>query len=198
MYKKKLLNAKKIKLQDFVDMLKPGDIIFTSHKNIKNFGIIMIHNFLDEILYHLFIVLPNKNFMHFVSNKYKPFYESYFEENKNSLLRIGRLEEYLKYYYNEHPLYCLFRHKNNKNILFNNLIDKNLSNVKFFNILNFYKKKTKTVELTCNSFLGYILEKNKYISPCKKNINLYYNAKNIINNIFPKINYKKNGIFILE
>lgn len=196
--KKKLLNAKKIKLYDFVDMLEPGDIIFTSHQNVRDLTVLIINNFFNEILYHLIIVLPNKNFMHFVSKNNKPFYESYFERNKNSLLRVGKLEEYFKHFYNAYPLYCLFRHENDNNILFHNLIDKNLINGKFFNILNFYKKKTKNIELTCNSLLGYILEKNKYIPPCKKNVNLYYNPKNIINHVFPKINYKKYGIFILE
>jgi len=202
MIKRIIPQAKKISIEKMVANLEAGDIIYTCNRRIsyiKQYGVFVINNLIGNVFFHALMVLKNHEFVHFVHETYKPFYYSYFNKYPNSLFRKHKLETFFKDSDYLDPIYGVFKKRNSQTFLFEDLIDEKFSRLRYVEIKDmFLNKKSEYPGVTCNSFLGLLLEEKGFLPKAKYNINCYYNPKTLIEYVLPYLNFYKAGVFVID
>jgi len=199
MIQRLLPHIQKIKLDKCIHFLEPGDVVFSCNRKIslmEQYGVFVINNLIGNVFFHLILILRDQRFVHFVSESYRPFYDPYFPDHPDTLVRAGTIQDFFQDSAFRDPVYSVYKKKNGKDFYFEDFLDHDfvkdkLYRLEYLGFRNFLT--TKKIGITCNSFLPFLLE--ELLPKTQLNINLYYNPKTIIDYVLPYLHYYHAGIY---
>ena len=189
-----------IHLKQFLDVLQPGDIVYMSSRylpfnntDVSNVYSVVSSALLGTPFYHVFIVLKDKQMVHFVKPSYYP--------KLNKLcgnVYVGDIDYYVRERQVNAPLYNVLR-RSSQPVVFDDDIN-HLCNIQFPSFhsiaLSMFFPSTLPSDLYahCNSYVGLLLEKKKLL-PRVQYANQAYVPSRLLHEFLPKAGYTSIGVF---